>query len=359
MVEPSTTLPENQNVQRRMAHLERISKLEPIVFINKEKKEEVAESIVLAHILGWKVVVKKGEFQVGDLCVYFEIDSILPQHEAFKFLECVNYRIKTIKLKGQVSQGLAQPLSILKNFTDKELPLEEGLDVTEIIGVKKYENDEDAAASTSRPGKTSSFPTFFKKTDEERIQNLKWLISECKDETFYITEKLDGSSISFYYKDKKFGVCSRNLEVTDPESHFYKAAVDLDIERKLTELGKNIVLQGEIIGESIQGNKYNIKGKVVRFFNVYDIDKMEYYDLEDFEKFIKELGYETVPILDRNFKLPATVDELLAMAEGPAKYNPKQTREGFVIRPLKERRLAKLGRLSFKVISNKFLLKHE
>mmetsp|Transcript_37998 Transcript_37998/g.44289 ORF Transcript_37998/g.44289 Transcript_37998/m.44289 type:complete len:362 (-) Transcript_37998:95-1180(-) len=360
MVEPVTkSLPDNQNVQRKLAHIEKVSKIDPIVFINKEGKEETAESIVLVHILGWKVVAKKSEFKEGDFCIYFEIDSILPEHPEFAFLASVHYRIKTIKLKGQISQGLLSPVTILKSFTDKPIELTEGLDVTDIIGVKKYDPENEAEVAMTKSAKASSFPTFFKKTDEERIQNLKWLLEEFRDETFYIAEKLDGSSISFFYNELKFGVCSRNMEVTDPESDFYKAAVNLDIENKLKAIGKNLVLQGELIGGKIQGNKYKQTEMSVRFFNVYDIDRMEYYDLADFEKFIKELGYKTVPILDRAFKLPATVDELLLMAEGPSALNPKQTREGFVIRPLREKSHPRMRRLSFKVISNKFLLKHE
>jgi RNA ligase (TIGR02306 family) len=167
---------------------------------------------------------------------------------------------------------------------------------------------------------------------------------------FYVTEKLDGSSATFYYNDGVFGVCSRNLELLETEGNtFWKVARELDLENKLQKLNSNICLQGELIGEGIQGNPYKIKGQTVRFFNIYDIDNQDYYGLPNFLITLDVLELESVPVLDRNFQLPESVDELLKYADKKSELNPNFDREGVVIRSLDRK-------ISFKAISNKFLL---
>ena len=161
---------------------------------------------------------------------------------------------------------------------------------------------------------------------------------------------MDGSSATFYYNNGEFGVCSRNLELLETEGNtFWKVARELDLENKMKEYGMNISFQGELIGEGVQGNPYKIKGQTVRFFNLFDIDLQVYHSLSVFKETMKELGLETVPVLRTNFKLPDTIDELLKMADGKSELNPNFDREGIVVRSLDRT-------ISFKVISNKFLL---
>jgi RNA ligase (TIGR02306 family) len=196
------------------------------------------------------------------------------------------------------------------------------------------------------------FPSFLRKTDEERIQNLSTEFEEWKgsDKTFYVTEKLDGSSATYYINNDEFGVCSRNLELLETEGNtFWKVARELDLENKMREFGGNFSLQGELIGEGIQGNPYRFKGQTVRIFNVFDIDEGEYLPLNQFKFFVEHLGLVTVPILDEDFKLPNTIDEILAYAEGKSELFPNPEREGVVIRSTDRT-------ISFKAISNKFLL---
>lgn len=229
----------------------------------------------------------------------------------------------------------------------KELILEIGLDVTDLLGIVKYEPPIPAELAGKVKG---LFPSFIRKTDEERIQNLSDQYDELKKHTYYITEKLDGSSATFYYKDGVFGVCSRNLELLETEGNtFWKVARELDLENKLKDYGVNISVQGELIGEGIQGNPYKIKGQTVRFFNLFDIDLQEYHSLPTFQKTMNELGLETIPILDVRFTLPESIDELLKYADSKSVLNPNFDREGVVIRSLDRT-------ISFKVISNKFLL---
>lgn len=358
-------------MERKLASIRRISDIQPI---------EGADMIELAIVDGWKVVVAKNVgHKVGDMVVYCEIDSFLPIKDEFEFLrkssfkkmgDQEGFRLKTIKLRGQVSQGLILPLSVFEgygyrvseNLLNENPALEPnrsvispsdmielviGNDVTEVLGIVKYEPPIPAELAGKVKG---LFPSFIRKTDEERIQNLSDQYDELKKHTYYVTEKLDGSSATFYYKDGVFGVCSRNLELLETEGNtFWKVARELDLENKLSKLNVNISLQGELIGEGIQGNPYKIKGQTVRFFNVFDIDEQEYYGLSNFLRTLDVLELESVPVIDREFLLPESIDELLKYADSKSVLNPNFDREGVVIRSLDRK-------ISFKVISNKFLL---
>jgi RNA ligase (TIGR02306 family) len=258
------------------------------------------------------------------------------------------FRLKTIKLRGQVSQGLILPIVVL-NPPDTNIyvtPFED-LDVTEMLGIVKYEPPIPAELAGKVKG---LFPSFLRKTDEERIQNLTSEYEEFKKRKFYVTEKLDGSSATFYFNDGVFGVCSRNLELLETEGNsFWKVARELDLENKMKDFGINISIQGEIIGEGIQGNPYKIRGQTVRFFNLFDIDLQEYHSFSMMKTTLTGMGLETVPVVDEYFTLPDSVGELLNYADNKSLLNPNFDREGVVIRTLDRK-------VSFKVISNKFLL---
>ena len=336
--------------------MENLRKLASIRKISDIQSIPGADMIELAIVDGWKVVVAKNvEHKVGDMVVYCEIDSFLPIKEEFEFLRKSSYkkmsdgtegfRLRSIKLKGQISQGLILPLKDLQ-LLNKDL-LEVGMDVTKELGIVKYEPPIPAELSGKVKG---LFPSFLRKTDEERIQNLSDEYENLKQHKFYVTEKLDGSSATFYSKDGVFGVCSRNLELLETEGNtFWKVARELKLEEWLTSQDVNYSIQGELIGESIQGNPYKIKGQTVGFFNAFNIDTQEYLGLEEFEKLISSMGLKSVPILDREFTLPDTIDELLTYADEKSVLNSNFDREGVVIRSLDRK-------ISFKVISNKFLL---
>ena len=356
------------NMERKLASIRKISNIQPI---------QGADKIEVATIDGWKVVVAKDVgHKIGDLVIYCEIDSFLPIREEFEFLRKSSYkkmgdqegfRLKTIKLRGVTSQGLILPLSVLEGDDemiigiskqpwgdqlqlgpyDNALVIEVGTDVTEHLGIVKYEPPIPAELSGKVKG---LFPSFLRKTDEERIQNLSSEYELFKENTFYVTEKLDGSSSTYYFNDGEFGVCSRNLELLETEGNtFWKVARELDLENKMKDFGVNISLQGELIGEGIQGNPYKIKGQTVKFFNLFDIDLQEYHSLSVFKETMRVLGLDTVPILDTSFKLPETIDELLKYSEQKSVLNPDFDREGVVIRSTDRK-------ISFKVISNKFLI---
>ena len=339
-------------MERKLASVKKITDISPI---------EGADKIELVTVGGWKVVdAKDVGHKVGDMVIYCEIDSFLPIKEEFEFLRKTSYkkmsdgtegfRLKTIKLRGQVSQGLILPikeLPITQFATGSNLP--EGMDVTDMLGIVKYEPPIPAELAGKVKGQ---FPSFLRKTDEERVQNLTKEYEEYKllGRKFYVTEKLDGSSATYYIKDGVFGVCSRNLELLETEGNtFWKVARELDLENKMRDFGVNISLQGELIGEGIQGNPYKIKGQTVRFFNLFDIDLQVYHSLAHLGRALGIMGLKMVPIVDEFFELPETIEELLKYAEDKSVFNSNFDREGIVIR-------SNDRTISFKVISNKFLL---
>lgn len=326
---------------RKLASIQRIRALAPIAG---------ADAIETATVLGWQLVVKKGEFQIGDLCVYCEIDSILPDKPEFEFLRPRKMRIKTIRLRGQISQGICFPLSILPEGA----VIEEDADVTDLLAVTKWELPIPPSLAGFAKG---GFPSFLRKTDETRVQILQPLLDALAGEPCYITEKMDGSSVTYYLRDGEFGVCSRNLELLEDENNtLWKLAQELELEQKLRSLNGNFALQGEIIGEGINGNKLRLRGQTVRFFNLFDIDQYSYVPFEVFQHTLQRLNLPLAPVLQENFALHNDIPALVEIATRYSVISPEVWAEGIVIRPLKEQLFAG-DRVSFKVINPEFLLK--
>lgn len=344
---------------RKLASVQIIRDIQPI---------EGADKIEIAIINNWKVVVAKDAgHKIGNPVVYCEIDSFLPIEPEFEFLRKSSYkkmgdqegfRLKTIKLKGQISQGLVIPISdaysiFKRNTPNLDMGWFEGLDVSEMLGIVKYEPPIPAQLAGEVKG---IFPSFIQKTDEERVQNLTeeyvGYTIQSKHQ-FFATEKLDGSSSTFYFNEGEFGVCSRNLELKETQGNtFWKVARALSLEEKLRATGKNLALQGELIGEGIQGNPYKIKGQTVKFFNVFDIEKYERLSFKDFNNLMEDLELESVPLVSSPFLLPETVEEMIKEADGKSLLNPSVSREGLVVRSMDMS-------ISFKAISNNWLLNEE
>jgi len=312
-----------------------------------------ADALELAIVDGWQAVVKKDEYQVGNLVVYCEIDSLLPIKPEYEFLRksCYRkmadgtegFRIKTIKLRGQLSQGLVLPLPFNSN-------LEIGQDVTEDLGITKYEVTLPVVGTSSASG---TFPSFIPKTDEERIQNLSSMLSQWQQRSWTVTEKLDGTSFTAFNYNDQFGVCSRNWELNEDESSIYwKIAKRYNLQELLE--GMNLAIQGEIVAPGIQGNKYKVEQPELCVFNIYDISKGEYVDITKAQLWTQANGLKFVPVLNSIFSLPDTIEEILAYAEGKSQLQPTTEREGVVF-------VTDDGgeRISFKAISNKFLLKED
>lgn len=340
------------NIKRKLASVQRIRDIQPIAG---------ADRIEVATINSWKIVVAKNEWKVGDLCVYFEIDSFLPIEEKYEFLhdKCYKildkvggYRIKTIKLRNQISQGLIMPLDIIPNDID----IQEDTDLTDILNVTKY----DAFISgESGDYDRYEFPSFIPKTDEERIQNLTDYYPSLRTKKYIATEKLDGTSCTFYLKDNHYGVCSRNNDyIENPLVKNWILSYEYNIKEKLQLLGKNYAIQGEKIGQKISGNVYRLREIKFYIFNIFDIDNykyLNYYEMIDCLKILNTVGtkdLELVPLILENFSLPETIDELLLLANGKSIINNQINREGLVFRDVE-------GKNSFKIISNNFLLEND
>jgi len=331
---------------RKLASIQRIKNIEAIAG---------ADAIEKATVLGWQLVIRKGEFAVGDLCVYFEIDSVLPEKAEFEFIRARTNRIKTVRLRGQISQGICFPLNILPGGCE----VKEDMDVTEMIGVTKFEPPIPANLAGEVKG---TFPSFMPKTDETRIQVLQEVLDKHKGLQCYVTEKLDGSSATFYVKDNGFGVCTRNLELKpNAENSMWKFASEINLEENLKKLNRNICLQGEIIGEGIQKNKYKLRGQIVYFFNAFDIDKYEYLSLAELKNLAAELNIKLVPVLEENYELDNSIENLIVKSKMRSVLNKDTIAEGIVIRPVKEMvdNEVMKGRLSFKVINPDFLIKYD
>lgn len=340
---------------RKLATIQKIAEIKPI---------EGADAIEAVRINGWWCVAKKNEFHEGDGCLYFEVDSLLPSSNPdFDFLargnkekvmnvdgvEYRGWRLKTIRLRGQISQGLALPLPSFPESLAIDTSVE-GTDLSELLDIVKYEPPIPAQLAGKVRG---NFPGFLRKTDEERVQNLSKELESFGNIEFYITEKLDGTSATFYNKDGRFGVCSRNLDLMETEGNtHWEIAKRYHLEEILPD---NYCIQGEIVGEGIQKNLLNINGHELYVFNVYKIDTCEYLGLEKMEEVCETLGLRMVPIISRKTGLNPNIEDLIKSATNGSILRPKRLREGLVYRDVK----GGVDRISFKVISNEYLLKHD
>lgn len=366
---------------------------------------EGADNIELMTVNGWHVITKKGEFKEGDYCVYFEIDSKLPEADWSEFLASKHYKVKTMKLNKfkVISQGLALPLSTFDNIAE-----EEGIDLTETLGVTyAVEEDNKRKAEITKYDKmkqrhlelfkknklikwlfertwgkkllfiflgkkkdTRGWPDWVVKTDEERCQNLPYLFPG--DETEWIvTEKIDGTSTTFTLKrsgrKKGFYVCSRNVVFDKPEKECYyetnvylEMAEKYNIEAVLQEFLHDhkdlefVTLQGETYGAGVQKRDYSLKDRDFMAFNLilgYKNGEVERLNPLMMTKVLDNYDIPCVPIVSARYTLPSTCDELLDYAASDASQLDGGMREGIVLRTAD-------GKQSFKAVSNEFLLKY-
>ena len=334
---------------RKMASIRKIDDIRPI---------EGADAIECAVVGGWTVVVKKGEFAVGDLAVYCEIDSWIPTElapflskgkEPREFEGIKGERLRTVKLRGQLSQGLLLPKPI--GLMDAV----EGDDLSAYLGIVKWEMAIPAQLAGQVKG---NFPTEIPKTDQERVQNLVEAIKAAADceLQFEVTEKLEGSSMTVYRIRGEFGVCSRNLDLKRDENNtFWKVAIEEDIDAQMMAVDPywDFAIQGELIGPGIQGNIYKLSKPEFYVFDVYNIQTGQYLKPEARRKLVETMGMKHVPVLVANGDMYDTlgitdIPQLLKFAEGKSQLADTE-REGIVFKQVN-------GGMTFKAISNKYLL---
>lgn len=384
--------------ERALAHVEQIVDIQPI---------PDADKIEVATILGWKVVIAKADnFHIGDKVIYIEIDSKVPERPEFEFLRDRKFRVRTIRLRGQYSQGLIMPIKILGN---KDYDI--GTDVTKELGITYYIPEDNVRKADKVPksvryqsmaarhknlfkkqpfrwlmkrewgrrilfmffGKKKdnpkSFPTkfaFVHKTDETRIEAMPWLLGY--EKPLIVTEKLDGTSSTYILERIKknkyeFWVTSRNIRQLDEgqdcyhEYNIYWAmAHKYNIEAHLREYLEAhpelqyVCIQGESVG-SVQGNPLKLQEDDLYIFNFIDSARGRISSIEG-KEIVESWDMKWVPILDTNFMMPKDMEEFKVMATAKSVVNSKVLREGIVLRdPTCD--------LSFKNVSREFLMKHQ
>jgi RNA ligase (TIGR02306 family) len=333
----------------------KLASIEKIIGI---EKIDGADNICSYKVLGWNVVGKINEFNIGDMCIYVSLDSILPEKPEFEFLRNKQFRIYTVKLKGTISQGIIFPLSMLGDISGFVNIIEEGMDVTEHLGITKYEKPIPVEMKGLIRG---NFPPFVPRTDEERIQNYPKVIDELTGKDVYITVKCDGTSWTSGYNDGDFFICSRrnSLKINGNKTNTYVLmALEHNLEEKFKKIGKNIAIQAELCGPGIQKNPMGLTKHKLFIFNVWFISEQRYGNMQDVIDISEQLGIDHVPI-EYQGPFIFTMDELINFSKGFYN-NTNKYREGIVVRPTMEiySNVMK-SRLSFKVLNPDFLFKNK
>lgn len=339
-------------MKRKLASVQRVLEVLPI---------DGADAIERVRINGWQCVVKKGAFAVGDRGVFFEIDAIPPDLPAYRFLwtskgaepaagtRPQRYRIRTMTLRGCLSQGLFVSLAEA-GLGD----VDDGEDVTERLGVGRYEPPMPSGMGDAR----AAFPRVLPKTDEERVQSAPGVLDELRGHPYVATLKCDGTSATFLIdpEDGTFHACGRNWSILDGANLYWSVARALDLEAALRAQGGRYAVQGEICGPGVQGNKLGLARPTLFVFSVYDLVENRYLAHDAARACAAAMGLAPVPVVEEGDAFAHDLASLLALAEGHYEGTRNQ-REGIVVRPRREMQSATLcGRLSFKAISNRYLL---
>jgi RNA ligase (TIGR02306 family) len=317
-------------------------KLATIQRIKNIRKHPNADSLSIGDVLGWQVIFnhEQNSYQNDDLIVYIGIDTIVPDKPEFAFLKDKHFRIKPIRLRGEPSNGIIFPTSILPMFKKAEgaatsvfEKYQEGEDVTTILDIKKYEKPVPAELSGIARG---SFPGFLIITDEDNLRNYPDAIPEMFSRPFYITLKIDGSSGTYFVNGGEFGACSRRINLKENETNgFWKIAKRYDIENALKKAfpAADMAIQGEVYGEGIQKNPLGIKGIDFALFNLFDIKAHAFLGYDKLVQFSKTYGIPMVPLIISGLSFPYTLEELVKLAN-EQKYSNGNPAEGIVIRPI-------------------------
>ncbi len=337
------------SIHRKLVSVQRIIDLRPI---------EDADVIEQAIVLGWSLVVKKGEFAVGCLCCFFEIDSILPDGpEWSEFMRPRKFRVCTMRMRGCLSQGLALPLNIIPGFRPSLLldSLKEGDEITETLGVVQHIPRSLGLGAENVIG---SFSHRVSKTDAMRLQSEPWLLDEVLKNPFVVTVKLDGSSATYVkHEDGTFQVFSRNSEIEEGSGWYWHIAKRHNLKERMVP---GTCIQGEVCGPGVQKNRMNIPELRLYVFDYIVLNEgpPKYSGPLQIRDLVEPLGLDTVPIDWITMgKQPATVDDFIRLANGTYE-GTENPREGIVVRPVVPVFSHKLGHnLSFKVHSQNFLLK--
>jgi RNA ligase (TIGR02306 family) len=302
--------------------------------ITNIKKHPNADTLSIGTVLGWQVVFNhtQNAYKDGDLVVYVEIDSVLPDHAEFEFLRTKQFRVRPIRLRGEASNGLCLPIETLGKFGyDMRGPFMPGVDVTETLGAKHYEKPLPATLS----GKALGYlPSFIIKTDEENLRSHPFALDELRNREYYIARKDDGSSGTFFVHKGVFGVCSRNLQLAEDENNlFWKLARQYDIEAKIKTYYKDqdIAIQGEVVGPGVNGNNLGLSKHELHLFSIQFLDVRTYATFAQLRDFCNETTIPMVTLIEMGDKFQYNLESLLKIAN-TLKYPNGSPAEGIVIR---------------------------
>ena len=309
--------------ERKLASIQRIAEIKSI---------PDADLICAYRINGWWVVGKKDEFIVDDLVVYIEVDSWIPTHlapflskgkEPKEYMGIKGERLRTIKLKKQISQGLILGIDTIDSFL-----INEGDAITDYFSIIKWEAPTEFLSAAAK----GNFPSFIPKTDQERIQNIPRELKAYnnQDDLWQRSEKIDGSSITIFVNAEESGVCSRNLELKEDDTNtWWKLTKQYNIIDKIKSMNRNLAIQGEIYGSSINGNLYNLTDQRLMVYNIYDIDNNEYLNPEEALNICIEYSIPHVPVIN-NTNIKGTMQDFIDKADGNSIINPLCIKEGDV-----------------------------
>lgn len=371
-------------MERKLAHIEKIIDIQPI---------PGADNILKCTVLGWHCVIsKKDKFKIGNKIIYVEVDSIMPNKPEYQFLKNYKFRVKTIKLRKQISQGLILPIpDNWKIDSNKKFTI--GEDVTKKLGIIKYISPAEKSELLNQkikhhwtkkyqitkwlwkytwfrnfitPIRNKNWPNWVSKTDEDRIQNNPEFLILFADKIVEVTEKIDYQSATFtikrtpWFKKNIFCVCSRNLRSNNKNSLYWAMAKKYNLKKlfntiMLTQYWNHFTIQGEQGGPGVQSNRYQLPSSQLFIFNLFRGNNIESY--EDMKNFCNYQRLHIVPFIKKCklSELGNTVDDLIKFSEGRSKINPDIQREGIVVRCIEDRKKM----FSFKVVNPKYLLKYE
>lgn len=346
-------------MKRKLVYISKMDKILPI---------KNADNIEFGIVGGWQVVIKKESIKEGDSVIFFEIDSFLPIEPQYEFLRASSYKVmytgqegfhlKTVTLKGVVSQGLCLPLSGYPEFKDKKV----GEDLTDLLNVTKFEVNRLDAYELK-----GDFPSLIEKSDQMRIQGLLNYFEDYQDVEFEETMKLDGQSVTLFHFENEIGICGRNAEfkqiITVPQ---WKLTLEKGLDVALRELKLDVGLQFEFMGPKIQGNREKLTELDLFLYNIWDIKNSRFFKPSERNEIFEQLAervksisgteLKQTPILTKSvkiFEVCPTLEEILLRADGQS-LNHKY-REGNVYKSLEYIENDRI--VQFKAISNKFLLK--
>lgn len=350
-------------------------KLATIQRIHSIQPHPNADTLSIAKIIEWPVVVKKNEYKEGELVIFISIDSVVPKENPyFSFMERQHYRVWNAKFRKAPSQGLVCPLSILPKYMtweikslihdengklkEEDFPIKEGSDVTDELGIIKYEKPLDVSMCGDAKG---GFPThLIPITDEDNLLNNPDTLNEFMGEKCYLTVKADGSSLTVIYHDNEVHVCSRRLEQKEGTG-FWKIAEKYDLPNKLkAQMALNIAIQAEACGGKIQGNPLGLSEPCMFVFNVKDISTGKWYGWEEIKSICSLFKIPSVilvcePFIFDNTWNIAKLQEIANKVTYTTANKEVKKGEGIVLRPIKPKYSSILGKLlSVKILNQEY-----